>query len=122
MKKELAFRALNITLRSASLLGKFTLIFFLVKYLKPEDVGLYGLIAATITYGLYPLGLEFYLYNIREIIKSDDSQKSGLIKNQIALYLFTYTFILPLFLFIFLQNYCLGILLFGILHCKYWSI
>lgn len=94
-------RVLNIGLRGSTLASKFLLVFFLAKYLAPSDLGLYGLIIATIAYGIYPLGFEFYTYSTREIIAADESEKGRYLKSQFFLHSRLYVLILPLFLLLF---------------------
>ena len=66
-------RVLNVFLRGMTLVSKFSLIFVLAKYLDAAELGLYGLVVATVTYSLYLVGLDFYSYSNREIIKSSAS-------------------------------------------------
>jgi len=92
----------NLGLRGLTLASKFLLIFILALYLDPKELGLYGLIVATIGYGMYPLGLEFYTYNIRELLSVDNKKKGSLLKNQLALHLKLYILFLPFFCGIFI--------------------
>lgn len=94
-------RLLNMGLRGMTLVGKFVLLFFLAKYLAPQDVGLYGLLVVTIAYATYPLGLEFYAYSSRELIKNKPESRGRLFKNQLALHGWLYVISLPLLLLIF---------------------
>ena len=91
----------NVVLRGLTLLSKFLLIFVLAKFLEPGELGLYGLIVATIAYAMYPLGFDFYTYNTRELLKRERSEWGGLLKNQVFLHFVLYVFCLPLFLLIF---------------------
>ena len=52
-------RLFNMALRGLTLASKFLLIFFLARFLEPAELGLYGLVVATIGYALYLLGLDF---------------------------------------------------------------
>jgi len=104
MMQTYLFRLLNLFLRCGTLASKFILIFFIAKHLPTNEVGLYGLIVATIAYSIYPLGLEYHLYNSRLIIASDKSRWGGLLKDQATLHLIIYFLILPLFLFIFIAG------------------
>lgn len=102
---EYIVRLLNVGLRGVTLLCKFSLFFVLAFYLAPEEVGLYGLIVASIAYGIYPLGLEFYTYSTRELIKSDKSTCGRYLASQIRLYVVLYLVFLPLFLLLFYFNF-----------------
>ncbi len=94
-------RLLNMGLRGMTLVGKFVLLFFLAKYLAPQDVGLYGLLVVTIAYATYPLGLDFYAYSSREIIRIEPRGRGRVFKNQLALHGWLYVVALPLLLLIF---------------------
>lgn len=78
-------RILNIALRSATLGTRFLFIFFLAKYLDPASVGYYGLFTAAIGYALYFVGLDFYTYVTREILKAPNDQRGQMLKGQAAL-------------------------------------
>ena len=101
LKSNGAVRLLNIGLRGMTLVSKFLLIFFLARFLEPSDVGLYGLFAVTVTYTLYFLGLDFYVFTTREILKSKQTNRGRLIKSQIGLVLLLYVVFLPLSLSLF---------------------
>jgi hypothetical protein len=58
-KSDVFIRLINISLRGMTLVSKFLLIFFLAGFLEPKELGLYGLLAATIGYSMYLLGFEF---------------------------------------------------------------
>src|SRR5690554_889302 len=92
---------INVCIRGGTLVSKFLLILVLARFLTPAELGLYGLIIATIAYGIYPLGFEFYTYSTREIIGLEESQRGVLLKSQLALHVKLYLFFLPLFLFLF---------------------
>lgn len=94
-------RLINIALRAATLGSKFLLIFFLARFLTPAELGLYGLLAATIGYALYLLGLDFYTYTTRELLKRPREEWGGLLKDQGALTLVLYTMVIPLLMVIF---------------------
>lgn len=97
-------RLLNVALRGITLASKFLLIFFLARFLEPAELGLYGLIAATIGYALYLLGFDFYAFTTRELIKRERSQWGGLLKGQGALTAVLYCVFLPLFCLIFVRQ------------------
>lgn len=97
-------RLINTIMRGTTLVSKFLLIFFLARFLQPAELGLYGLLAATISYALYPVGLEFYTYTTREIIRSDRSVWAHLLKNQMVLIGLLYVLLVPLMLLIFARG------------------
>lgn len=97
-------RIVNIGLRCLTLGSKFLLIFFLARFLEPEELGLYGLLVATVGYVLYLLGLDFYSYSTRELLKHDKGEWGGLLKSQAALTMILYGIFLPLLLLIFVSG------------------
>jgi O-antigen/teichoic acid export membrane protein len=89
-------RILNIALRSATLGTRFLFIFFLAKFLDPASVGYYGLFTAAIGYALYFVGLDFYTYVTREILKAPHDQRGQMLKGQLALSGVMYLVLLPI--------------------------
>ncbi|MCE0460219.1 MULTISPECIES: lipopolysaccharide biosynthesis protein [Pseudomonas] len=92
----------NIAIRGLTLVSKFLLIFFLARFLEPGELGVYGLLAATVSYSLYFLGFDFYTYSTRELLKRDRKEWGGLLKAQGALTLVLYVVFLPLLTLIFI--------------------
>ena len=70
-------RLVSIVLRGMTLGSKFLLIFILARFLTPAELGLYGLLAATIGYALHLLGLDFYTYTTRELLKRPREEWGG---------------------------------------------
>lgn len=98
-------RCFNIILRGMTLVSKFVLIFFLAKFLQSSEVGLYGLLSATIGYALYVVGFEFYNFSTREMIGEDSKRWLGMIRDQLVLYLILYAVFLPFSLFVFFKGW-----------------
>lgn len=88
-------RLLNIGLRSVTLVLRFFLIFFLAKYLGPSSVGYYFIFTATVGYAMYFVGLDFYTYVSREIVKSPTHKRGQILKGQAALSGLLYLAMLP---------------------------
>ena len=97
-------RLLNLAIRAATLGCRFLFIFFLAKLLTPEELGLYGLVTATIAYVLYLVGLDFYTFTTRELVKLERAQWGSVLKNQAALSLLLYAVVLPLVLLVFVAG------------------
>ena len=94
-------RLASLALRSATLFGKSILVFLLARYLEPTQVGLYGLLGAFISYALYLVGLDFYTYSTREIIKRDRSIWGRMLKSQATLSAWMYLVLAPIVLVVF---------------------
>lgn len=101
MSQHLAKRVLNTGLRGVTLVLKFVLLFSLARFLEPGDVGLYGLVFATVTYTQHALGLDFYAYANRELIAADPHTWTVFLRDQGILYLIAYAAILPFSLLLF---------------------
>lgn len=90
---------LNIGLRAAILVSKFSFIFAAAKFLPMEELGTYSLIVTTVSYALYLLGMEFYTYATREVIGVGRADQAIVILDQFRFYLISYVvFFLPLLL------------------------
>lgn len=91
----------NIALRGLALGSRFVLLFFLARLLPPAEVGLYGLMAATVGYGIMALGLDFYTFATRELLSRERQAWAALIRDQGVVYGIVYVVELPLFLLLF---------------------
>lgn len=94
-------RLINLSLRGITLASKFLLVFFFARYLEPAEFGLYGLLVVTISYVIYPLGLDFYTFTTREILQHESKLWGGILKNQAALVSVLYVIFLPLLMMLF---------------------
>jgi O-antigen/teichoic acid export membrane protein len=94
----------NIAVRGLTLVSKFLLIFFLAHFLEPAELGVYGLLAATVGYSIYLLGFDFYTYSTRELLKRERQDWGALLKAQGALTLILYAMFLPLLSFVFIND------------------
>lgn len=97
-------RVINAIVRGLTLFSKFILVFFLAKYLSPEELGIYGLFFAAVAYAIYLVGFDFYIYSTREIIKKSKNEWGGVLKNQALLICGLYMFFSPLLLFVFYKK------------------
>lgn len=99
--RDVVLRLINLCLRGTTLVSKFLLIFLLARFLEPAELGLYGLVTVTISYALYFLGFDFYIYTTREILKIGPENRGRLLKSQVGLSLILYGIFLPLSLCLF---------------------
>jgi len=98
-------RIFNISLRGLTLISRFFFIFFLAKYLEPAVLGAYGIFTATVGYALYFVGLDFYVFTTREILKSSKEKWGGFLKDQAILSSWLYLVLIFALLFlVFTQN------------------
>jgi O-antigen/teichoic acid export membrane protein len=102
MNKEYIFsRFINLFLRATSMFAKFLIIVYIGKYLGADALGEYGLFFSTITIAIFFLGMDFYTFNTREIIKHEHNYRFKLIRDQWIFHLLNYIVILPLLLVVF---------------------
>lgn len=94
----------NGAIRGLTLVSKFFLIFFLARFLEPAELGIYGLLTATVGYSMYLLGFDFYTYSTRELLKRERKEWGGVLKAQGILTLGLYLFFLPLLSFLFVYD------------------
>lgn len=92
------------------MIGKFLLIFFLARILPPEEVGMYGLFAATVNYSMYLLGLDFYTFSGRAMLHAKNTMWPAMLRDQAVLFICSYLVVFPLLGFVFF---------FGLLPVKY---
>ena len=88
-------RLLNVSLRFGTLGIRFIFIFFLAKYLDATSIGYYGLFTATVGYCLYFVGLDYYVFVTRAILRVPADQRGRLLKGQAALSGLLYLLLLP---------------------------
>ncbi len=98
-------RLLNLALRGLSMGSKFVLIIFLARYLSVEDIGLYGLVVATVSFSVILLGGEFYTYSQRELLSVDKNKWCWILQHQSLATMALYLLILPLQVLIFYNEW-----------------
>lgn len=101
----ISLRLINVLLRGMTLVGKFFLVFFLAKFLVPEDIGIYGLLAATVGFSFFVVGFEFYTYTTREMIGADPGGWLVFIRDQLFFFVVAYLVILPFLFLIFTKGW-----------------
>ncbi|MBS7691513.1 hypothetical protein I0E98_18065 [Pseudomonas lalucatii] len=104
MKSTVITKIINISLRGGTLVSKFLLIFFLARFLEPAEVGLYGLLMASVGYAIYWVGFDFYTFSSREIIGAERKLWGSMLKDQAVFFLFMYVLLLPLLMLVFIKG------------------
>ena len=92
---------LSLTLRGLTLISKFVLLLFIARFLTPDELGIWGLMNVTIAMSLLFLGLDFYIFNTREILSMDVIDRVPMIRDQIVFHSLVYLVALPLLLGVF---------------------
>ncbi|NOU01174.1 MAG: oligosaccharide flippase family protein [Gallionella sp.] len=98
-------RLLNLSLRGGGMVGKFLLIFILARLLPPAELGIYGLLTATVGYALYFVGLDFYTYSSREMLHADKYMWPAMLRDQAVLFVSSYVVVLPSLVFLFWADF-----------------
>jgi O-antigen/teichoic acid export membrane protein len=111
MNSQIFERLGNLALRGLSMGSKFVLVIFLAKYLSVPDIGLYGLIVVTVSFGVTLIGGEFYTYSQRELLSLDKSLWCNVLKNQVVAYFLLYLIVLPLQYLIFYNGWLPSVLI-----------
>jgi O-antigen/teichoic acid export membrane protein len=101
VSSELTARLANISLRGLSMGSRFILIFALAKLLEPAELGLFGLILATVSFSVLVIGADFYTYSQRELLARESTEWAFVIQHQITAQLVLYALILPLQIMVF---------------------
>ncbi|HIC77736.1 MAG TPA: hypothetical protein EYP02_01010, partial [Sulfurovum sp.] len=78
------------------MLSKFLLIVYLAKLLPTADLGIYGLLVASIGFAVLFLGFDYYTYSNRELLSVSKDEWSSVIVNQIYAYLPLYVIFIPI--------------------------
>lgn len=105
MKFKILERLFNLALRGLSMGSKFVLVIFLAKYLTVEDIGLYGLVVATVSFSIILLGGEFYTYSQRELLSENNARWCWILQHQSLATILLYFLILPLQLLVFYNGW-----------------
>lgn len=90
---------INVGIRGLTLGSRFFFIIVISKYLDAASVGYYGLFTASVGYALYFVGLDFYTYVSREIVKTPTEKRGQLLKGQAALSGLIYLSLFPVAMF-----------------------
>lgn len=91
----------NLALRACAVASRFAVVMLIARYATPSDMGVYGLMAVTISISLYLLGMDFYVYNTRELLARSEKDRLPLVRDQFVFHMIGYSVVLPLLLIVF---------------------
>jgi O-antigen/teichoic acid export membrane protein len=100
----LSDRLLNVVLRGLVACSRFALVFFIAKYLGPEDLGVFGLLLASVSFGTLLIGGDFYTYSQRMMLEMEAAEWSFVIQHQVFAIGLCYLLFLPCFLLMFTSS------------------
>ena len=93
--------AANMGIRGLTLASRGIFIVFFARFLKPSELGIYGLFASTIGLAIYILGFEFYTFTTREILARSQVTWAPMRRDQGVFHRLVYVSILPMLLLLF---------------------
>ena len=106
---------INVFLRGLTLFLKFSLTILLIRYFSVEDYGLFSLIQSTVIILTFVVGLDYYNFSHREMIRSEFKDFNLHLNQQLLIYFIAYLAVIPLAYFLLstlrLENYLILILL-----------
>jgi O-antigen/teichoic acid export membrane protein len=88
-------RIYNLIIRGATLASRFVLVIFIARFLSTEELGAYSLFAASVSYALFFVGMDFYTFSSREILSVERPQWFRIVKNQFYFYILFYCISFP---------------------------
>jgi len=94
----------NLFLRAITILSKFALVVWLGRYMSLSDLGTYGILVTSVALSVQFLGMEFYVFNTREILGSDQVKRTTLVRDQLAFHGLGYLLFLPVISILFFIN------------------
>jgi len=92
----------NIFLRVCTLLGKLFFFLIIAKYYDPSKIGILGLIMATVVFSIYFVGLEFFTFSTRELLKIKVIKWGYYLKSQFLLHIILYFLSFPILISLFI--------------------
>jgi len=91
----------NIGLRIGATGSKFLLLLVLARYLEPSDIGVFGLVTASILVALSLIGADYYVFTTRELLGSDPSEQRSLVVEQMRVHFIAYLIAIPFIVLLF---------------------
>lgn len=85
--------------------SRFILIFAIAKLLTPAEVGLFGLMLATVSFSVLVIGADYYTYAQRELLARPPEQWSFVLQHQAKAQLLLYVILIPAQLIVFIAGW-----------------
>ena len=95
----------SLALKGLSQASKFILVFYIARELTPEDMGLYGIMTVSVVLSIFLVGLDFYVFNIRQLLGGKERDRPVFIRDQCAFQLVAYCCLLPWLLLVFVAGF-----------------
>lgn len=100
-----ATSTVTLGLQGFTVLAKAGLLVLLARFLTPREVGVFGLVVASLVVALYAAGLDFYAFSTREILRVGPQQAARLFRDQLAFHGVAYLLVLPALLAVFAAGF-----------------
>ena len=97
----LKISSINLSLQALTLVSKSLLLLVLARYLSVAELGTFGILVVTLGLAMYLLGMDFYVFNTREILAREPAEAPRLLRDQLVFHVLCYSLALPLLLLIF---------------------
>ena len=91
------FKLFNVFLRIGGIGSKFIIVTLMSKYFDVDVFGNYGLITSLITILIFVLGLDFYNFSVRDILKTKNKQE---VVNKVTMSFVLYAFVYFFYIFL----------------------
>jgi O-antigen/teichoic acid export membrane protein len=85
-RSEILAASMNVFLRGLTLATKFLFLIMIARLYAPADVGLYGVMASSIAFAVFGLGLEYHYFTIRILASRRDDERAHVLRDQAVLY------------------------------------
>lgn len=85
----------NFVLQGITLVSKAVLLLVLARWLQPEEVGIFGLLAATLAFSMFLVGFDFHAFSAREMLSGDLADAPRLFRDQVVFHGVFYLVALP---------------------------
>lgn len=91
----------SLMLRGITLGSRFLLVLLMARHLAPAALGVYGLMTATLSIAQNFVGLDFSVFNTRELLRHAPGERGRLIRDQLAFHGVMYLLVTPALLLVF---------------------
>lgn len=91
----------NMVLQGVTVVSKAVLLLVLARWLSADDVGVFGLLAATLAFSMFLVGFDFHAYSSREMLSGSLAEAPRLFRDQAVFHAAFYAVALPALFLVF---------------------
>ncbi len=97
--------SINLLLRGLALAGKFVFVLYLARYFTLDDLGRYGLLASIVLFSIQLVGMDYYVYNGRRILRTQEgAERICHIREQLRFHSLAYLLFIPVYIALIASN------------------